>query len=79
MAMSLSAQSKGASCSAFSRTWCGSFRVVTPDVKSMRDNAVLVLTCDRGTMVDSGGSNIDQQAPISRVQFTGDEIQFQGL
>jgi len=76
MAMPLSAQTKDASCSAFSGTWYGSFRVVTPDGKSMRDNAILVLTCDRGTMVGSGGSNIDQQAPISRVQFTGDEIHF---
>jgi hypothetical protein len=75
MAM-LSTQTKDASCSAFSGTWYGSFRVVTPYRKSMRDNAVLVLTCDRGTMAGSGRSNIDQQAPISRVQLTGDEIHF---
>jgi ketosteroid isomerase-like protein len=76
MAMSMSAQTKDAPCSAFSGTWYGSFRVVTPDGKSVRDNAVLVLTCDSGTMAGSGGSNIDQQAPISRVQFTGGEIRF---
>jgi ketosteroid isomerase-like protein len=76
MAVSLSAQTKDASCSAFSGTWYGSFRVFTPDGKSVRDNAVLVLTCDSGTMAGSAGSNMDQQAPISRVQFTGDEIRF---
>jgi hypothetical protein len=33
----LSAQTKDISCSAFSGTWFGSFRIVTPDGKSVRD------------------------------------------
>jgi ketosteroid isomerase-like protein len=76
MATSLSAQTKDASCSAFSGTWYGSFRVLTPDGRSTRDNAVIVLTGDCRNITGSAGSNIDQQSPISRVQFTGDEIRF---
>lgn len=75
-ATSLSAQTKDVSCSAFSGTWYGSFRIVTPDGKSVRDNAVIVLIGDCKNMTGSAGGNIDQQAPISRVRFTGDEILF---
>ncbi len=75
-ATSLSAQTKDVSCSAFSGTWYGSFRLVTPDGRSTRDNAVIVLAGDCRNMTGSAGSSIDQQAPISRVQFTGDEIRF---
>src|SRR5215471_239172 len=75
-ATALSAQTKDVSCSAFSGTWFGSFRIVTPDGKSTRDNAVIVLTGDCGNMTGSAGSNIDQQSPISGVQFTSDEIRF---
>jgi ketosteroid isomerase-like protein len=74
--MSLSGQTKDGSCSGFSGTWYGSFRIVAPNGKSMRDNAVLVLTGDCATMYGSAGSTIDQQAPISRVQLTADEIRF---
>jgi hypothetical protein len=73
---SLGAQTNDVSCSAFSGTWYGSFRLVAPDGRSTRDNAVIVLTGDCGNMTGSAGSNIDQQSPISRVQFTGDEIRF---
>jgi hypothetical protein len=75
-AMWLSGQIKDGSCSAFSGTWYGSFRIVTPDGKSMRDNAVLVFTGECGTMHGSAGSTIDQQSPITQVQFTADEIRF---
>lgn len=75
-ATALSAQTKDVACSAFSGTWFGSFRVVTPDGKSTRDNAVIVLAGDCGNMTASAGSTIDQQSPISRVQFTSDEIRF---
>src|ERR1700745_927010 len=75
-ATSLLAQTKDVSCSAFSGTWYGSFRLVTPDGRSTRDNAVIVLAGDCRNMTGSTGSSIDQQAPISRVQFTGDEIRF---
>jgi ketosteroid isomerase-like protein len=75
-ATSLSAQTKDVSCSAFTGTWYGSFRLVTPDGRSTRDNAVIVLAGDCRNMTGSAGSSIDQQAPISRVQFTGDEIRF---
>jgi ketosteroid isomerase-like protein len=70
------AQTENASCSAFAGTWYGSFRVITPDGRSARDNAVLVLTGDCKTMAGSAGSTIDQQLPISGVKFTGDEILF---
>jgi ketosteroid isomerase-like protein len=72
--MPLSAQTKAPSCSPFAGTWYGSFRVVTPDGKSTRDNAVLA--GDRGNMTGSAGSTIDTQSPISRVQFSGDQIRF---
>jgi ketosteroid isomerase-like protein len=75
-AQSLSAQTNDLSCSAFSGTWFGSFRILTPDGKSTRDNAVIVLTGDCEHMTGSAGSTIDQQSPISNVQFTGDEIRF---
>lgn len=74
--MALSAQTKHSPCSAFAGTWFGSFRVVTPDGKSARDNAVIVLTGDCANMTGSAGSTIDQQSPISAVQFAGDEIHF---
>jgi ketosteroid isomerase-like protein len=76
MVMPLLAQTRDASCSAFSGTWYGSFRVVTPDGRPMRDNAVLVLACDGGTVTGSGGGKIDQQSPISHVELNGDEIRF---
>ncbi len=75
-ALSLAAQAKDAPCSAFTGTWYGSFSVAAPDGKSMRDNAVIVLTGDCANMSGSAGSSIDQQSPISRVQVTGDEIRF---
>jgi len=74
--MPLMAQVKEASCSDFSGTWYGSFHVKTADGKSKRDNAVLVLRGDCRTMAGSAGSSIDQQTPISNVQFIGDEIRF---
>lgn len=73
---SLAPQTRDARCSAFSGTWFGSFRVVTPDGKSTRDNAVIVLTGDCATMTGSAGSTIDQQSPISRVQVNGNEVRF---
>jgi len=72
----LTAQVKDASCSSFSGTWYGSFRVLTPDGSSTRDNAVIVLTGNCENMIGSAGSTIDQQSPISQVQFIGDEIRF---
>lgn len=64
------------SCPAFAGTWFGSFRVVTPDGKSTRDNAVIVLAGDCGHITGSAGSGIDQQIPVSAVQVAGEEIRF---
>lgn len=74
--MSLAAQTQDTPCSAFSGTWYGSLRVATPDGKPTRDNAVIVLSGDCKHMTGSAGSTIDQQSPISDVQFAGDEIRF---
>lgn len=74
--MPLMAQAKEVPCSDFFGTWYGSFNVKTADGKSMRDNAVFVLSGDCRTMTGSAGSSIDQQAPISDVQLIGDEIRF---
>jgi len=76
VATSLPAQTKDTSCSAFSGTWYGSFRVFTPDGRSNRDNAVIILTGDCRDMTGSAGSSIDRQSPISLVQVNGDEIRF---
>jgi len=76
MATSLSAQTNPTPCSGVSGTWYGSFRVRTPDGRSNRDNAVIVLTGDCGHLAGSAGSSIDQQSPIGDVQFGGDEIRF---
>jgi ketosteroid isomerase-like protein len=72
----LRSQTTGSSCPTFSGTWYGSFRVVTPDGKSTRDNAVIVLTGDCGHIVGSAGSGIDRQTPVTGVKVTGDEIRF---
>lgn len=72
----LASQITDSSCSTFSGTWYGAFRVVTPDGKSTRYNAVIVLAGDCGHITGSAGSGIDQQMPISSVQVTGDEIRF---
>lgn len=72
----LSSQTTDSSCSTFSGTWYGSFRIVTPEGKSTRDNAVIVLAGDCGHITGSAGSGIDQQMPITSVQVTGDEIRF---
>ena len=72
----LSSQTTDSSCSTFSGTWFGSFRVVTPDGKSTRDNAVIVLKGDCGHITGSAGSEIDRQMPITKVQVTGNEIDF---
>lgn len=72
----LSAQSNDASCATFTGTWFGSFRVVTPDGKSARDNAVIVLSGDCTHITGSAGGTIDQQSPISGAQLTGDELRF---
>lgn len=75
-AIPLSAQTKHASCSPFSGTWYGSFRVVGPDGSSTRNNAVIVLTGDCRNMTGSAGSSIDQQSPISSVRVAGNQIRF---
>lgn len=72
----LSSQTADSSCSTFAGTWYGSFRVLTPDGKSTRDNAVIVLAGDCGHITGSAGSGIDQQMPVSSVQVTDDEIRF---
>ena len=72
----LSSQTTDSSCSTFAGTWYGSFRVLAPDGKSTRDNAVIVLAGDCGHITGSAGSGIDQQMPVSSVQVTGDEIRF---
>jgi ketosteroid isomerase-like protein len=74
--MSLAAQTQDTPCPAFSGTWFGSFRIGAPDGTSTRDNAVIVLTGNCGTITGGAGSSIDQLAQISRVQVSGDEIRF---
>lgn len=72
----LSWQTPDSSCSTFSGTWYGSFRIVAADGKSTRDNAVIVLAGDCGHITGSAGSGIDQQMAVGAVQVTGDEIRF---
>jgi ketosteroid isomerase-like protein len=60
----------------FTGTWFGSFNVTTPTGGIKRDTAVLVLTGDGGALTGAMGASIDQQLPISGIQFTGDEIRF---
>jgi ketosteroid isomerase-like protein len=74
--MPLMAQAGSASCSAFIGTWYGSFNVSDANGKSLRDNAVVILTGDCKTMAGSAGSAIDRQSPMSNIQFVGDEIRF---
>jgi ketosteroid isomerase-like protein len=61
---------------AFTGTWFGSFNVTTPDGQIHRDNAVLVLQQNAGTLSGTMGSTIDQQSPLTGIQITGDEIRF---
>lgn len=72
----LLSQTTDSSCPPFSGTWYGSFRVATPDGKSTRDNAVIVLAGDCGHITGSAGSGIDQQMPVSSLRVNGDEIRF---
>jgi len=72
----LSAQNKDGSCPAFGGTWFGSFRVLSDDGRSTRDNAVIVLAGECGDLSGSAGSGIDRQMPIGAVQLVGDEIRF---
>jgi len=75
-AVSLAQTSKPVSAAAFTGTWFGSFNITTPDGKPKRDNAVLVLTEDGGTLTGTMGSAIDKQMLITQVQLTGNEIRF---
>jgi ketosteroid isomerase-like protein len=74
--MCSSSQTTSSSCSAFAGTWYGSFRVLTPDGKSTRDNAVIVLAGDCAHITGSAGSDIDHQMPVRDVLVSGDEIRF---
>lgn len=60
----------------FAGSWFGSFSVTTPEGQIHRDNAVLVLKDQAGTLSGTMGSTIDQQLPISSLHLAGDEIRF---
>lgn len=61
---------------AFAGTWFGSFKVTAPDGQLHRDNAVIVLSYESGTLSGTAGSTIDQQSPLQRIVLSGDEIRF---